>query len=244
VAVDSAGDLFVGDYGNARVVELPAGGSQQALPLTGLASTSYVAVDKSGDVVVSNNDSVVESSPSTPSGSMAIAPASGPVGSTLAATSVTPCPMGGDFSSGSVTLNLMTPGGASAQTATATLDLAGNWHATLTVPAADPTGTYVLLAHCKDADSLMTQQYAYGSFVAGAASSGSVAPTIGSPSPAAPGAPTAPASGSAAAAGSPASTSPTSVSGSAASSLRGLQPGVRDDAQIAVAIARNSMGIG
>jgi NHL repeat len=39
VAVDGAGDVFVADASSGRVVELPAGGSQQTLPFSGLSAT-------------------------------------------------------------------------------------------------------------------------------------------------------------------------------------------------------------
>src|SRR6476659_8158893 len=38
LAVDGAGDVFVADTLNNRVVELPAGGAQQTLPFSGLSA--------------------------------------------------------------------------------------------------------------------------------------------------------------------------------------------------------------
>jgi hypothetical protein len=56
VAVDTAGDFFIADQGNNRVVELPrtgAGyGSQTTLPFSGLDYPAGVAVDAAGDVFV------------------------------------------------------------------------------------------------------------------------------------------------------------------------------------------------
>jgi serine/threonine-protein kinase len=51
VAVDAAGDVFVGDFGNNRVVELPAGASTQVvLPSSGLDGPTDIAVDAAGDL--------------------------------------------------------------------------------------------------------------------------------------------------------------------------------------------------
>src|SRR5262249_27248451 len=51
VAVDEAGDVFVVDVEDSRVVELPAGSSQQTVvPFTGLFQLNGVAVDRVGDV--------------------------------------------------------------------------------------------------------------------------------------------------------------------------------------------------
>jgi serine/threonine protein kinase, bacterial len=58
VAVDAAGNLYVNDTGNGRVLKLPAGSSTQTvLPFTGLKSESPwgesalgVAVDAAGNV--------------------------------------------------------------------------------------------------------------------------------------------------------------------------------------------------
>ena len=54
VSVDPGGDVFVCCSG-AGPVELPAGGSQRTLPLTGLANPRGVAVDDEGDVFVVDN---------------------------------------------------------------------------------------------------------------------------------------------------------------------------------------------
>jgi hypothetical protein len=63
VAVDAAGDVYVADSGNNRVVELPAGSStQQVLPFSGLDDPTGVAVDAAGDVYVAElgDNEVVE----------------------------------------------------------------------------------------------------------------------------------------------------------------------------------------
>jgi Legume lectin domain/Chitobiase/beta-hexosaminidase C-terminal domain/NHL repeat len=55
LAMDGAGNLFVADEGNARVLELPAGSHEQVtLPFTGLAGPAGVAVDNKGDVYVAD----------------------------------------------------------------------------------------------------------------------------------------------------------------------------------------------
>src|SRR5581483_5029525 len=51
-----AGDVFVADTVNGRVLELPAGsGTQQTLPLSGLESPYGLAVDQAGDVFVADD---------------------------------------------------------------------------------------------------------------------------------------------------------------------------------------------
>ena len=55
VAVDTAGDLYVADNANARVVELAAGSATQAvLPFIGLKNPSGVAVDTAGTLYVTD----------------------------------------------------------------------------------------------------------------------------------------------------------------------------------------------
>ncbi len=55
VAVDGAGDVFIADYDNNRVVEVPAGGGPQTTVGTGLNYPTGVAVDRAGDVFVVEN---------------------------------------------------------------------------------------------------------------------------------------------------------------------------------------------
>src|SRR5208337_1497529 len=63
VAVDRAGDVFIADAYNIRVVKVPAGGgAQTTVPASGLSGPFGVAVDGAGDVFIadSNNSRVVE----------------------------------------------------------------------------------------------------------------------------------------------------------------------------------------
>lgn len=63
VGVDTAGNVYVTDSDNNRVLKLAAGSSSQTeLPFTGLSGPSGVAVDGAGNVYVSdeNNDRVVK----------------------------------------------------------------------------------------------------------------------------------------------------------------------------------------
>src|ERR1017187_3408041 len=62
VAVDGAGDVFIADTYNSRVVEVPAGGGAQTAGGSGLASPTGVAVDGAGNVFIAdnNNSRVVE----------------------------------------------------------------------------------------------------------------------------------------------------------------------------------------
>jgi len=55
VAVDHAGDLYVADTANNRVVELGVGSTAQTvLPFSGLNSPNGVAVDHAGDLYVAD----------------------------------------------------------------------------------------------------------------------------------------------------------------------------------------------
>jgi sugar lactone lactonase YvrE len=62
VAVDGAGDVFIADYYNNRVVEVPAGGGSQTTVGVGLSNPAGVAVDGAGDVFIADygNSRVVE----------------------------------------------------------------------------------------------------------------------------------------------------------------------------------------
>ena len=56
MAVDAAGDLYVTDGSNNRVLELAAGSATQtALPFTGLNNPYGVAVDAAGNVYVADS---------------------------------------------------------------------------------------------------------------------------------------------------------------------------------------------
>ena len=56
VAVDTAGSVYVTDYGNNRVVKLAAGSTTQTvLPFTGLSHPDGVAVDTAGSVYVTED---------------------------------------------------------------------------------------------------------------------------------------------------------------------------------------------
>lgn len=55
MAVDPAGNLYVTDPGNGRVLKLAAGANTPtALPFTGLNAPGTVAVDAAGDVYVTD----------------------------------------------------------------------------------------------------------------------------------------------------------------------------------------------
>lgn len=66
MALDKAGDLFVADYNNSRVVEIPAGcastSCQINLPTVGLSGPTGITVDGSNNVFIAdyNNNRVVE----------------------------------------------------------------------------------------------------------------------------------------------------------------------------------------
>ncbi len=56
VAVDGAGDVFVGDAASGQVDEITAGGLQRTLPFSGLGDIQGVASDAAGDAFVTNLD--------------------------------------------------------------------------------------------------------------------------------------------------------------------------------------------
>ncbi|MGH9170380.1 MAG: putative Ig domain-containing protein [Acidimicrobiales bacterium] len=62
VAVNPAGDVYIADTSNSRVVELPAGGGSQTTVGKGLVHPAGVAVDSDGNVYIADtgNDRVVE----------------------------------------------------------------------------------------------------------------------------------------------------------------------------------------
>ena len=55
VAVDGAGDVFIADTFNNRVVEVPAGGGPQTTVVSGLCYPIGVAVDGAGDIFIADN---------------------------------------------------------------------------------------------------------------------------------------------------------------------------------------------
>ena len=55
VAMDGAGDVFIADTDNNRVVEVPAGGGAQITVGSGLSYPFGVAVDGAGDVFIVEN---------------------------------------------------------------------------------------------------------------------------------------------------------------------------------------------
>ena len=55
VAVDGAGDVFIADTCNSRVVEVPAGGGAQTTVGSGLNHPYGVAVDGAGDVFIADS---------------------------------------------------------------------------------------------------------------------------------------------------------------------------------------------
>jgi len=75
VAVDGAGDIYIADYANARVVKVPAGGGSQTPVGSGLSFPWGVVVDGAGDVFIADsmNQRVVEV---TPNGAQTTLPAS------------------------------------------------------------------------------------------------------------------------------------------------------------------------
>jgi hypothetical protein len=54
VAVDDAGNIFIADSANSRVVELPAGGAKQTTVGSGFVFPAAVAVDAAGDVFIAD----------------------------------------------------------------------------------------------------------------------------------------------------------------------------------------------
>ncbi len=76
VAVDGAGDVFIADPDNNRVVEVTPGGIQSTVPASGLSLPFAVAVDGAGDVFIADafNNRVVKV---TPGGVQSTVPASG-----------------------------------------------------------------------------------------------------------------------------------------------------------------------
>lgn len=58
IAADRAGNLFVADTGNNRVVKFPAGGAAQSTVGSGLSAPAAVAVDAAGDVFIADTGNV------------------------------------------------------------------------------------------------------------------------------------------------------------------------------------------
>jgi hypothetical protein len=107
-----------------------------------------------------------------PVGALLTAPASGPAGTSIGVTSITPCPIG---ETTSVPIALHNGAGTVVASATAKLtDSSEDWAGTLTVPAEAPDGAYFVSAECKGVVDV--QNYIYASFTVGAASGGAVGP--------------------------------------------------------------------
>ena len=55
VAVDTAGAVYVTDYGDNRVLKMPAGSTTQVrMPISGLRDPEGVAVDSAGNIYVAS----------------------------------------------------------------------------------------------------------------------------------------------------------------------------------------------
>jgi hypothetical protein len=107
-----------------------------------------------------------------PAGTLLISPASGAAGTSIAVTSVTPCPVG---ETTSVPLALRNSAGTVVASTTAKLtDSSEDWAGTLTVPAEAPDGSYFVSAECKGVVDV--QNYIYAAFTVGAASGGAPGP--------------------------------------------------------------------
>ena len=190
VAVDRLGDVFMTDSRHDRVLELLAGGSTQTtLPVSGISEPIGVAVDGSGDVIVADtfNFRVVALAPAAP-GSLAFSPATAPSGSSIGATSVTPCPLANGTLGSSADVSLTSSSGVSIATAAGSLDGSGDWNATLTIPSSAANGTYFVAAKCVTPSGLVTQSYAARTLTVGPGGSGSQGP----PGPAGPAGPAGP----------------------------------------------------
>jgi hypothetical protein len=160
--------------------------------LGGINDAAFAAIDPTGDVFVATyfdsagdpaSGSVVEVSPSVPTGSLLVSPASPGAGTSIGVASVTPCPVGGPFGSAGATVTLYSPSGSVVQRSTARLDGSGDWAATLAIPAGAASGTtYFVGARCDDAEGLVTQNYAQGAFAISVPGAGGQGPA-GSPGP-------------------------------------------------------------
>ena len=63
VAVDAAGNVFIADYQNNKVVKVTPGGAQTTVTATGLNGPAGIAVDGAGDVFIAQGGGVVEVTP-------------------------------------------------------------------------------------------------------------------------------------------------------------------------------------
>jgi streptogramin lyase len=166
VAVDAGGDVFVTEKDDGQIVELSTNGSQvtrPTLPFTAMNQPEGVAVDGAGDVFASDtgNDRILELSGPISSGSLAFSPGSGPAGSTVGVSSVTPCPTA-PLQAEESRVSLTSSAGTVFATAAVSPDGSGNWSATLTVPANAANGTYYIAASCETSGGYVTQNYAAG----------------------------------------------------------------------------------
>jgi hypothetical protein len=85
--------------------------------------------------------------------------------------SVTPCPVAftaNGYESSTLSLSLYAPNGAVVQTVNPSLDGAGDWAGTLTIQTNAANGsTYDVGARCRDAEGLVTQDYAEAGYAVG-----------------------------------------------------------------------------
>ena len=159
-AVSAGGTILATNTGGATWTAQTSGTGQT------LNGVSFVDADHGW--AVGNDGTILAFVGSPPSGSLAFSPSSGPAGSTIGVTSVTPCPTASSYA----TIYLDNAAGTTVASASASsFDLSGDWSGTLTVPAAATNGSaYIVSASCFEpaADGTSdTQNYVSGTFVVG-----------------------------------------------------------------------------